>query len=143
MIPNWIIQRSMLTPDRIAVRFEGQAWTYKEINELALQQASKLVSLGIKPHDRVAIYAASTPQIIFIICGCMHLQCEMVLLNLRLSKLELAYQIEDSEVVAILAEDSLLENYQKQKCRLTHFLKFRTHLLQNSHQCLNGVRRIH
>ena len=123
MIPNWIIQRSMLTPDRIAVRFEGQAWTYKEINELALQQASKLVSLGIKPHDRVAIYATSTPQIIFMICGCMHLQCEMVLLNLRLSKLELAYQIEDSEVVAILAEDSLLEKLPKAEVQTYPFSK--------------------
>ncbi|WP_146550970.1 o-succinylbenzoate--CoA ligase [Rummeliibacillus sp. SL167] len=123
MIPNWIIQRSMLTPDRIAVRFEGQAWTYKEINELALQRASQLVSLGIKSHDRVAIYATSTPQIIFMICGCMHLQCEMVLLNLRLSKLELAYQIEDSEVVAILAEDSLLEKLPKAKVQTYPFSK--------------------
>lgn len=108
MIPNWILQRSTLTPEQIAVSFEGQSWTYKEINELALQYASKLEALGIKAHDRVAIFATSTPQIIFMICGCMHLQCEMVLLNLRLSKTELAYQINDSKVVAILVEDELL-----------------------------------
>ncbi|HWI47398.1 MAG TPA: o-succinylbenzoate--CoA ligase [Rummeliibacillus sp.] len=121
MIPNWIIQRSTLTPERIAVRFEGQSWTYKEINELALQQASKLVSLGIKPHDRVAIYATSTPQIIFMICGCMHLQCEMVLLNLRLSKTELAYQIEDAEVGAIIAEDDLVRKLPETAIRIHSF----------------------
>lgn len=108
MIPNWILQRSTLTPEQVAVSFEGQSWTYKEINDLALQYASKLEALGIKAHDRVAIFATSSPQIIFMICGCMHLQCEMVLLNLRLSKTELAYQIHDSEVVAILVEDELL-----------------------------------
>lgn len=113
MIPNWILQRSTLTPEQIAVSFEGQSWSYKEINELALQYASKLETLGIKAHDRVAIFASSTPQIIFMICGCMHLQCEMVLLNLRLSKTELAYQIHDSEVVAILVEDELLNKLPK------------------------------
>ncbi|MGG0656589.1 o-succinylbenzoate--CoA ligase [Rummeliibacillus pycnus] len=113
MIPNWIIQRSTLTPERIALRFEGKSWTYNEINDLALQQARKLTALGVKPHDRVAIYATSTPQIIFMICGCMHLQCEMVLLNLRLSNTELAYQIEDSEVVSIFSEDELVENLPK------------------------------
>lgn len=109
MIPNWIIQRARLTPERIAIRFEGQSWTFKQLYEKSLQQARQLVGLGIKPHDRIAIYATSTPQIIFMIGGCMHLQCEMVLLNLRLSKSELAYQIEDAEVKMILAEDSLEE----------------------------------
>ncbi len=121
MIPNWIIQRSDLTPDRIAFRFEGQSWTYKELNELALQQAQKLAALNIKPHDRIAIYAKSTPQIIFMICGCMHMQCEMVLLNLRLSKTELAYQIEDAEVVAILAEDDLIEKLPETSIQIHSF----------------------
>lgn len=123
MIPNWIIQRSSLTPERIAVRFEGQSWTYKEINELALQYASKLGALGIKSHDRIAIYATSTPQIIFMICGCMHLQCEMVLLNLRLSKTELAYQINDSEPVAILVEDELLNKLPETTISIHTFSK--------------------
>lgn len=121
MIPNWIMQRSTLTPDRIAIRFEGQSWTYNEINNLALQQAQKLIALGVRPHDRVAIYATSTPQIIFLICGCLHLQCEMVLLNLRLSKSELAYQIEDSEVVSIFSEDNLVDKLPDTAIRIHTF----------------------
>lgn len=121
MIPNWIIQRSTLTPERVAVRFEGNSWTYQEIHEKSLDQAKRLLALGVRPHDRVAIYATSTPQIIFMICGCMHLQCEMVLLNLRLSKTELVYQIEDSEVVAILAEDGLVEKLPETTIRVYPF----------------------
>lgn len=40
-----------------------------------------------------------------MIYACMHLQCEMVMLNRRLSKSEIAYQLEDSQAVTVIVAD--------------------------------------
>ncbi|TWT08508.1 o-succinylbenzoate--CoA ligase [Planococcus sp. CPCC 101016] len=105
--PNWLSQRSYLSGDRMALSFQEQQWTFSEINELALAYAGKLKALGIKEDSRVAILAKSNPESIFVMYGCLHLGCEMVMLNERLAQAELAYQIDDSAVAHILAADLL------------------------------------
>ncbi|WP_223642034.1 o-succinylbenzoate--CoA ligase [Planococcus sp. 4-30] len=107
--PNWLSQRSYLSGDRMALSFEEQQWTFSEINDVALVYAGKLKALGVKADSRVAILAKSNPESIFVMYGCLHLGCEMVMLNERLAKAELAYQIDDSEVDHILAADVLKE----------------------------------
>ncbi len=105
MYPNWILQRAYLTPLRSALTYEGQTWTFQELNELSMKRARQLTALGIKQKDRIAIMGPSTPGLVVMIYACMHLQCEMVMLNRRLSRSEIAYQLEDSEAVTVLVAD--------------------------------------
>lgn len=108
MQPNWIKQRAYLTPNRVALSFHDQQWTF---NELYLQSVSltyKLNTLDLTNGKRVAILAPSTPPLIELLYACMQAQCEMVLLNGRLAKQELAYQIADAEVDAIIVADEEL-----------------------------------
>lgn len=105
--PNWLSQRSYLSGDRMALSFEEERWTFSEINELALVYARKLTALGVQPDSRVAILAKSNPEFVFVMYGCLHMGCEMVLLNERLATTELAYQIDDSRVDYILVADLL------------------------------------
>ncbi|MEC1180300.1 o-succinylbenzoate--CoA ligase [Metasolibacillus meyeri] len=105
MQPNWIKQRAYLTPNRIGLRFGGESWTFQQLHEEALHKAKQLATL-VKRGERVAIFAPSTPALVKVIYGCMHLQAEMVLLNGRLSAAELAYQIEDAQVAVVLVAAS-------------------------------------
>ena len=105
--PNWLSQRSYLNGDRMALSFQEQQWTFSEINELALAYAGKLMALGVREDSRVAILAKSNPEFVFVMYGCLHLGCEMVMLNERLAQAELVYQIDDSEVDHILVADLL------------------------------------
>lgn len=105
MYPNWILQRARLTPKRIALTFEGNSWTFEQIDLISVKRAKQLVALGIKEGSRVAILGPSEPRLIFIMYACMHLQCEMVMLNRKLAKDELAYQIDDAEVTMVLVDD--------------------------------------
>lgn len=109
VIPNWILQRAMTSPKRTALRFEGESWTYEQLQTMSEKKAKQLIALDIQPGSRVAIYASSTPAIIWMMAACMQLRCEMVLLNLRLSKAEVAYQMTDAAVEAVLVEDELLQ----------------------------------
>lgn len=105
MFPNWIIQRAKLTPQRTALIFENQTWTFQDVYQLSLKRAFQLTHLGVGNGSRVAILGPNRPELIFIMYGCMHLQCEMVLLNRKLTKDELAYQIEDAAVELLIVAD--------------------------------------
>lgn len=109
MYPNWILQRARLTPTRIALKFEQESWTFEQIKDISVKRARQLVALGIKPKERVAILGPNHARSVFMMYACMHLQCEMVILNRKLSKDELQYQIEDSEVSVVLVDDRDLE----------------------------------
>lgn len=105
MYPNWILQRAYLTPTRIALTFKDQSWTFEQLKIISVERAEQLVANGIEKGSRVAILGNSHPRLIFMMLACMHLQCEMVMLNRRLAQAELAYQIEDAEVNNVLVDD--------------------------------------
>ncbi|WP_339213534.1 o-succinylbenzoate--CoA ligase [Solibacillus sp. FSL W8-0372] len=102
MQPNWIKQRAYLTPNRVALSYGDQEWTFNELYLQSVQLAYKLNTLHLTNGKRVAILAPSTPDLVELLYACMQAQCEVVLLNGRLAKKELAYQIEDAEVDVIL-----------------------------------------
>lgn len=105
MYPNWILQRARLTPDRIALTFEDQTYTFKQIKNISLKRAQQLAGFGLKKNSRVAVLGPNEPKLIFIMYACMHLQCEMVMLNRKLARDELDYQIRDSECHIVLVSD--------------------------------------
>ena len=105
MYPNWILQRAYLSPTRKGLTFENESWTFQEIGDLSLQRAYQLLAVGIKKKSRVALLGSNHPSLIFMMYGCMHLQCEMVLLNRKLTREELLYQIKDAAVDFVIVED--------------------------------------
>lgn len=115
MQPNWIQQRAYLTPNRIALSYQEEQWTFLQLDELSRKIAYQLHACGLSNGKRIAILAPSTPQLIQVLYGCMQAQCEMVLLNGRLSKQELAYQVADAEVDGILVADSDLDKLTADK----------------------------
>lgn len=106
MEPNWIKQRAYITPNRIGLSFGQESWSFAELNQHSIEIAQQLAANNLCRGDRVAILAPSSPQLIFVLFGCMQAQIEMVLLNSRLTQDELAYQIEDAEVKCILFHES-------------------------------------
>ena len=112
MQPNWLMQRSYLTPNRVALSFQNKEWTFKELHLEAMCIAEQLASLQLRSGDRVAILSPSTPELIMMIYSCMHMQLEIVLLNGRLSVPELTYQIDDAQVKAILVHEREQERLQ-------------------------------
>jgi o-succinylbenzoate---CoA ligase len=107
--PNWLSQRAHLSGNRMALSFEDQKWTFSEIDKLAREYAGKLAALGVTQDSRVAILSKSHPEFVFVMYACLHIGCEMVMLNERLAKIELAYQLDDSAADVVLVDDVLEE----------------------------------
>lgn len=110
MYPNLLMKRASLTPDRVALRFNEREWTFAELAEEVIDFAEKLHTKGIKKGMRIAILASSNPKLVVVLHGCMQLGCELVMLNERLSKEELNYQLADSAPNYLLVDDHTKRN---------------------------------
>ncbi len=109
MIPNWLVQRAYLTPDKIALSFRDESWTFAELKEQSMRYARKMKANGLNEGDRIALLGSSNAEMVFIIHASMLLGLEIVMLNRRLTKQELAWQLDDSSAKAVIVSNELAE----------------------------------
>lgn len=107
MIPNWLPQRAYITPDKIALSFEEDEWTFAELYEKSRKLARKLTKVGFRKGNRIAILGKSNAEMVFMIHACLLSGIEMVLLNNRLTVSELEWQMNDAEVDGLLVDDHI------------------------------------
>jgi amino acid adenylation domain-containing protein len=92
------------TPDAIAVVFEEQALTYRELNGKANQLAHYLIDLGVKPDDRVAICVERSPEMIIGMLATLKAGGGYVPLDPTYPAERLAYMLQDSAPAVVLAQ---------------------------------------
>ena len=101
--------QASLTPDRVAITFEGTHLTFGELNALAAQVAGGLMSLGIAPGEHVALSCPNVPWFPVAYFGILKAGAVAVPLNVLLKPREIAYHLKDSDAVALLAFEGTVE----------------------------------
>ncbi|WP_233713343.1 o-succinylbenzoate--CoA ligase [Lederbergia citri] len=96
MIPNWLLQRAYLTPERTALVFNDQTWTFREMKDIVHELATKISGYSVSRQSRVAILVKNRQTTVFLIHALQSIGAEIVFLNSRLTASELSYQIKDS-----------------------------------------------
>ncbi|MEJ1229338.1 AMP-binding protein, partial [Pseudomonas sp. CCNWLW56] len=91
-------------PDALAVRFEDRSLTYGELNARANQVAHHLLSLGIRPDDRVAICVERGLDMIVGLLGILKSGAGYVPLDPAYPAERLAFMLHDSAPVAVLTQ---------------------------------------
>lgn len=91
---DWLAARAPVRPKRIALHIGSNQWTYGELDRMASETAALLLSLGVQPGDRVAVLMLNSVEYVGVIFAAMRLGAVLVPLNARLTKDELAYQVE-------------------------------------------------
>ena len=56
-------------PDRDAIRYDDDVWSYSELNDAAVQCAAMLQSLGVKPGERVGVLLPNVPEYVIACNG--------------------------------------------------------------------------
>lgn len=95
--PNWLQKRAELSPDRTALIFNHQSWTFEEMFNMAKKAAGPINNVLPKDNERAAILMNNTPETVWVIHGLQQIGLETVLLNCRLTANELLFQINDSD----------------------------------------------
>jgi fatty-acyl-CoA synthase len=93
-----------MSPDRVAVVYEGTAWTYRRLHERATRLAHALAALGVRHGDRVAYRGPNHPTFLEALFATGQLGAIFVPLNWRLAAPELAYVLSDSGAEVLLAQ---------------------------------------
>jgi fatty-acyl-CoA synthase len=104
-------------PTRTAVVCGDQRFTYAQFSDRTARQAGALLSLGLKPGDRVAFLSANCHRLLEGYYGVLEAGGVLLPLNIRLAPQELAYILNDSEATVLFFEQQfipLIESFRAQ-----------------------------
>lgn len=105
-IPNWLIKRAYLTPNRVAVSFNGEDITFHELYNRSKLVAEQLHTAGIQKEDHVAVLLKNHMNMVVVLHALQLIGCPAVLLNNRLQVQELIYQITDSQSKFLISQNT-------------------------------------
>ncbi len=104
-----IEQQVKRTPDAIAVRFEDQKLTYRELNERANQLAHYLKQRGVGPEVLVAILMQRSADMVVAMLGILKAGGAYVPLDAGYPAARLRYMLQDSGAGLILTQSKLVD----------------------------------
>lgn len=108
-MPHWLDARARISPNKLAIETETRSITFKELENESKQLAFKLNELGIKKGDHIAVLSKNSIDYIVIIYALSYLEAVTVLLNTRLTEVELTYQVKKSKAKLVLADSAYLD----------------------------------
>ncbi len=98
------VRNARYRPDRLALVFEDRRTTHGALYERALKLANALARLGVRKHDRVAMYAMNRHEW-FELYGACHLASFIAAtVNFRLAAPEIAFILQDSSPRVLVFE---------------------------------------
>ncbi|MGK7942438.1 MAG: amino acid adenylation domain-containing protein [Crocosphaera sp.] len=101
------------TPDAVAVVFENEKLTYKELNTRANQLANYLQKMGVKPEVLVGICLERSLEMLVGLLGIIKAGGAYVPLDPTYPQERLGYMIADSQVKVLLSQEKLVESLRK------------------------------
>ncbi|RUT04337.1 hypothetical protein DSM106972_045650 [Dulcicalothrix desertica PCC 7102] len=106
------------TPDKVAVVFEQEQLTYRELNARANQLAHYLQALGVGAEVLVGICIERSLDMIVALLGILKAGGVYVPLDPAYPHARLAFMLEDAQVSVLLTQQNLLANLPKHQAKL-------------------------
>lgn len=88
-------QRAGEHPERVLLRWEADAYTYRQVDQMANAVANSLLERGVAPGDRVAVMMANSPEWVAVWLGIAKAGAVAVTINTAYQGDGLAYQLRD------------------------------------------------
>jgi len=104
-----ILRRSAgRNPDKIALRFEEEALTYRELDMIVNQTANALIRKGLKKGDRAAVLSRNSMDFVILNFALAKAGVIMVPINYMLNAEDAAYLLSHAEVAACFVSPEFL-----------------------------------
>ncbi|MFL5351286.1 amino acid adenylation domain-containing protein, partial [Archangium sp.] len=102
------------TPDALALTFEGQSLTYRELDSRANQLAWHLRSLGVGPESRVGLCLERSPEMVVALLATLKAGGAYVPLDPAYPQERLGWMLEDASPTVLLVQERLLSRLPAQ-----------------------------
>jgi len=103
---DWLAMQARSSPQKTALIWEGEPWTYRQLDERVSRLAAQLGAAGIKPGQRVGVLLPNSPVYIETIHALARLGAVLVPLNTRLMPEELNAQLRRAGCTGLLCSQS-------------------------------------
>jgi long-chain acyl-CoA synthetase len=95
-------------PENVALVFKDVNLTYREVDSLTNTFANALRGLGVKQYDRVCVFMTNRPEFVISFYAIARIGAVASPMNPSYKEREVAYQISNSEAVAIIVQNEML-----------------------------------
>jgi amino acid adenylation domain-containing protein/non-ribosomal peptide synthase protein (TIGR01720 family) len=106
------------TPDAIALEFSGRLLTYAELNVRSNQVAHRLISMGVGPGTRVAVFLERSVEMIVGVLGILKAGGAYVPLDLSYPEQRLRFMLDDCGAAVLVTQDHLRPRLSDQNVRV-------------------------
>lgn len=103
-IHHYLEKQVKQTPDAIAVQWEDQRLTYRELNQQANQLAHYLQTLGIEPESRVGLWVDRSGLMMVALLGILKAGGAYVPLDPQIPSQRLEWIVADAQVTVLLTQ---------------------------------------
>lgn len=100
-------RQAALTPDAVAVAFEGTELTYRELDSRANQLAAHLIRLGARPGRLVAVHLRRSPDLLVALLGVLRSGAGYVPIDAQTPWRRLAFIVAEVAPPVVLTEQRL------------------------------------
>jgi amino acid adenylation domain-containing protein len=98
------------TPDALALTYEGEHLTYRELNARANRLAHRLQRLGVKPEVRVGVYIERSLEMVAALLGVLKAGGAYVPFDPEYPQERFAFMLADVQPKVLLTQEQLLSN---------------------------------
>ncbi|OBK41357.1 non-ribosomal peptide synthetase [Mycobacterium sp. 1245111.1] len=103
-LPSLVARRAALTPDAVAVVYEGRQYSYREIDDEANRLAHWLIEQGIGTEDRVAVLLDKSPELVITALGVLKAGGVYLPVDPTYPDDRLTFILDDAEAKLVLRE---------------------------------------
>jgi long-chain acyl-CoA synthetase len=107
-------------PEKIAIVFQGQKISYRELDGLVNSFANALATLGVKKGDRVALYMTNRPEYIVSLYAVARLGAVFTPMNPTYKEGEISHQLNDAEASVLVVQESLYTLVKSVRQQIKH-----------------------
>ncbi|WP_199335631.1 non-ribosomal peptide synthetase [Nostoc sp. FACHB-110] len=122
------------TPDAVAVVFDNQQLTYRELNSHANRLAHYLQSLDVKPDTLVGICVERSLEMVVGLLGILKAGGAYVPLDPEYPSDRLSYMLDDTQVEILLTQQKLLDKLPATKAKLVFLDEIESYISQNNQE---------
>jgi long-chain acyl-CoA synthetase len=98
--------------ERIALVRGERSYSYADLHDAVQRAAGALIALGLERGKHVALLLPNVPEFTIAYFAAHYVGCPVVPLNVLLTPDEIAYHLDDSDAVALIAAEALLPQAQ-------------------------------
>lgn len=107
LLQDYLIDSANRLPDKIALVYQGQRLSYRELDESSNALANALQRRGVKRGDRIVVFAGNSPEVVIAFWAALKANGVISLINPLTKADKLAYMLNDCSASALIAEAHL------------------------------------